>query len=724
MACFLFAAICNNLFVFGSVGHKYYLCATLYNFMKKPLLICAAAGLLSFYLSVAKAQTDTTRYDLGRLQIKKSLTQAITIKAADLEKMPFTNLSDAINVWLYGVYGGAAAYVPVIDGIVMTDVNALSIYDIDEITLVQNSAAAPSGVRPQQLLLLIKTRRNRPGKYGIEAAGQTDMVRLHNMPVNPDNYKFKHTVQLYNQYYLSGYVNTSRLHAGLSADYQRDAIPVATLQTVPGSQLYTDGYANINRYKFNGYLDVDLGKLLAISFNTGYVPQSGDSSAVTNQGYSEINTLSKLKENLYYSNISLKSSLAGFRNTLTGGYEYYKSTVNQNDIVAGVSSQPLMLANESKHTTSNYLIKDNLSYTFKTGGLEIEPSVNFMYKYYADTTFQKKTESLVNPGVYSPIQILINTTTASLKSTLLTPALNINYRKVFALQGGFESILSSLGDNLIGNKPKRIYPFASAMLNLTELAGKGTRSTGISIFGSYANAIPYTIDIYNLLSDISTINSLSIPPAINSAAVGNPNSYKAFNQWQAGTTISLFNNKLTFNYTYNARQYNVLGTGYIHGSNYNYYYIFSSKITSHRFGFDINWVKSSKLSWQTNLNASYIKTQFNYPTNIPGLYGVSNITLKGHIITGGLVNRVTFKKLFVGADVLYLFHENAPYTGSNSSPYYNAFNLQNIYAGFKFNLPGTKNLEVFANARSIAEDRSPTLLDTRKYYGLGFKLGI
>ena len=150
--------------------------------MKKPLLLCTI--FLCFFLSKTKAQTDTTKYDLGRVQINKQLAHGITIKAADLEKMPFASLADAINVWLYGAYGSAVSYVPVIDGIVMTDVNALSIYDIDEITLVQHATTVLNGASLQQFLLLIKTRRNRPGKSGIAAAGQTNLVKLHTDKAN------------------------------------------------------------------------------------------------------------------------------------------------------------------------------------------------------------------------------------------------------------------------------------------------------------------------------------------------------------------------------------------------------------------------------------------------------------------------------------------------------------------------------------------------------------
>ena len=50
------------------------------------------------------AQQDSSRLDAGYVTLDRRSTQHLTISGADLEKMPFSNLSDAIAVWLYGAY--------------------------------------------------------------------------------------------------------------------------------------------------------------------------------------------------------------------------------------------------------------------------------------------------------------------------------------------------------------------------------------------------------------------------------------------------------------------------------------------------------------------------------------------------------------------------------------------------------------------------------------------
>lgn len=682
--------------------------------MKKTLSLCITI-FLCFFLSKTKAQTDTSKYDLGRVQIKKNLSQAITIKGADLEKMPFTNLSDAINVWLYGVYGGQTIYTPVIDGVVMTDVNALSIYDIDEITLVQNAATTFNGATSQHLLLLIKTRRSRQGKFGIEAAGQTNGVKLRTNSADT-----KSSARFYNQYYLSGYLNTAKVNAGLSADYQRDAMPMT--QSLSASGGYTNENKRvINRYKFNGYLDANLGKSI-LNISAGYVPQSGDEAGtehtVTSSATANSSLVTKLKDNLYYSNISLKSSLGGFQNTLTGGYEHFKNTVNQTvltDVDASFGPYSVSATEENAGTSNNYVIKDNLSYQLKSGGWEIEPDLNFMYRYYKNTG-----AVAANYQAFTPSGIPFADSTANYsnngsvnKGATLTPALNINYGKALTLQAGFETVVSTQSGEINGNKPQRIYPFAAVMLNLTALNGKENSNTGLSLFGSFAKSGSETTDSFNLLTDINTnyfVYPSTNPDSTKNIVIGNP--YQTFNQWQIGITLSLFKNKLVFNYTYNTRQYNTINVFGSYDSYsqfyFNYYVAMNSSIKTHRFGVDMNWVKSDKLSWRTNFNTSYIKTTLNY----------SNISQNNHVVTGGLINRIDSRKVFFGADVLYLY--NRP----TSNDHYNAFNLQNLYAGVRLNVNGVKNLEVFANMRSMIQSKSPTLLDDRKYYGLGFKLGL
>jgi hypothetical protein len=149
------------------------------------------------------AQYDSSRLDVGYLSFKKEFTQTITIKGSDLEKMPFSNLSDALSALLYGAYSQPGALQYVVDGNPVSDVNAYSVYDIDEVVLVQNAAAlalTPGGL---QEMVLIRTRRGK-GKSGVTGAAQTGLVNASGNGVHTDT-------RIYHNYYVGAWHNMDNL---------------------------------------------------------------------------------------------------------------------------------------------------------------------------------------------------------------------------------------------------------------------------------------------------------------------------------------------------------------------------------------------------------------------------------------------------------------------------------------------------------------------------------
>ena len=259
--------------------------------------------LITFLLSLifniaAKAQQDTSVYALGRVNLPKKFTQSVTIKAAELEKIPFTNINDVITTWLYGYYGDKKSYIYVVDGSFNTDVNALSIFDIDEITMVQNAAAYLNGALPGQVLLLVKTKTHTQRKSGVNFNGQTNLINLRN------NYNDGgSTKNFYHNYYVSTYKNTESLKFGVSATVQHNAFPAGKYNTL------ADKVYNSDRFKFNGYFNAKLNKSNTLNVTAGYMPQSDEVAiqqlSVAPQG-TVINTSNgNSKQNLLYANVGV-----------------------------------------------------------------------------------------------------------------------------------------------------------------------------------------------------------------------------------------------------------------------------------------------------------------------------------------------------------------------------------------------------------------------------------
>jgi len=67
--------------------------------------------------------------------------------------MPFSQLTMALNAWLHGIQAHSARVNYVVDGNLMQDINAYSIYDVEEITLVQNALVQLNGALNGQQLV-------------------------------------------------------------------------------------------------------------------------------------------------------------------------------------------------------------------------------------------------------------------------------------------------------------------------------------------------------------------------------------------------------------------------------------------------------------------------------------------------------------------------------------------------------------------------------------------
>ena len=182
----------------------------------------------------ATAQRDTL-LDLGRVAIRKDFAQTVTVKGVDLEQMPFASLSEAVNAWLQGRLTNRYNTVFVVDGNLVNDVNAWSIYDIEEITLVQNALVQVSGSVNQQQMVLVKTKRN---KYrGFMAAGSSYLVNYNSNSSLPDT---KSENNFYHQYHVSAWLHNEKLKFGLSANVLRDVAPAVKDQNLTVNKLYGD----------------------------------------------------------------------------------------------------------------------------------------------------------------------------------------------------------------------------------------------------------------------------------------------------------------------------------------------------------------------------------------------------------------------------------------------------------------------------------------------------
>lgn len=690
--------------------------------MKSRFTFLAVLAALSLSFSTVFAQTDSTHYDLGRVQLHKSLTQNITIKGTNLEKFPFANLADAINVWLYGTYSSDNnRFIYVIDGNLINDVKAYNIHDIEEITLVQNAIAQINGAQSQKQLILIKTRHNHPGKSGFEAAGQTNLVTLRN---SQDLYNINSTTNLFHQYYASAYQNTGNINAGISATYLRDVTP--TLKS-PG--LIVNDPLNSNIFKFNGYADVKLGNSNTLNAAVSYAPEvngfkydntinSANPQEPSSQTKTSLNQ--HTNQHLFNATVQLNTHIVkGLNNKLSASFNHFGYAFNQQrDItVNGAYNGPTSSITNAQDSTTqrrrSFLISDHLSYQKTLGDFTFEPAVNFSYRYTRDSVFIRDyyKSYIITP----PAPPFLNSTSSSQshlttvrKDYLLTPSLSLSYKNSINVQGGFLTILNSKKIIGIDQDIKRIFPFISTGIDVSKLAG--LKAVGVQLFGSFSQQNAFLQVDNTALTDL---NYLLLNPA-------NYDPLKVYNTYKAGAVIDI-SALVSINYNYERGGYQFLAyqqlsNGLIITN------AIDAKFTSNRIGLNFNIIHTSTTRFISNLNATNIKQR-------ETIFG-NDLTLGNKMWTGGWVNRVDYKNIFAGLDVLYQTGKtgalnsyislNPLIAGQNA----HSFSLQNIYFGYRVKTKEFKNLEVFANGRNVWQNKKSDITDNRRFYGLGFKLGF
>ncbi len=694
--------------------------------MFKKLLLSAVFAVLVF--SVANAQDDSLYYDLGRVLVKKSGTQTTSISGKDLEKYQVSDLSDAINVWLYGTYTTKASIVYVIDGNIISDINAYSIFDIDEVTLVQTAVAQSSGAAAGQQMVLIKTRIDRKGKKGIEVNGQNSLVNARDSRNTLDGTTGNSSV--FNEYYVAAYRNYKKANIGLTADYQRDVDPGSN-----GDGLEFLEPAHYNRLKLNAYANVKLGKHSILIFGANYVPQTNNLSYKkdTTAAY----TAPPLPENIFYkshvsqhmtnANINLKTDIAkGLTNRFSVAYNHYNYFESDylSDAVDTFTNRTLPNFAENTH---NLLVRDYLTYhNSLLDSLKINWTLNMTYRNFEDSLAYQQTTVSFTPNTPTYSNTYGTGTHFAYKNFMLTPTFDLYYKEVLNAQGGFVSLLDK-GKAGPGTGPAgHFFPFFTASFNPAKLLG--ITFIKWQIYTSYARQSPLLADDYSTLAAFN----LMVPPGTVPYNLTNFNLYQQYNSYQTGTSVGITRNfSIVYSYEYKYYQYYAEDPNGNSDVNGGIQYIpYNGRAVTSRFSLHYN-LHAHNFTWNAALNGA--ETHLEVVDN-PALAATFNAAYlsAGHRWSGGYTNRFEIGNVFAGLDFLYQDGArpdnliNAIPTANNFiAPSANdSFTLQNTYFGVRINIPHMKFVELYANGRNIWQNNSANIADGRRFFGGGFKAGF
>lgn len=680
--------------------------------MKKHLCHLLAATAFFFTWQNAAAQNDSL-LDLGRIKIRKDFAQTITIKGSDLQKIPFGTISEVIAPFLHGAMTSRTNLVFVVDGNLVNDVNAWSIYDIEEITLVQNSLVHLNGAINQQQLVLVKTKRN-SGAPGFTFAGSAALAKNY-----ADDPMFdKSETNFYHQYHVAARKNVGKFSVGASANWVRDVYP---LKEMDG--LKTKTPRQLDRFRINGWFDVALAEGHSISAGLNYVPQS------VNYDYTYgINSLgrqyAKLKQSMINPYIKLSNRIGyGFTNELSVSYLSARmpgeSFSGYNYIIPGQPTQTYATQSEQTTKLTNVLIREQISYSKKLGDWQVDPSVNFTYR-----SIKERFDYRIATGnVTNPPSITWGNFRNETDSYVLTPSIGVSYKNSISLAGGVSASLTDdtkpMGDG--------VFPFASVMVDVLRI-GNADNTQSLKIFGSYAKAANFA-DAYFSQQSVSTEASPSHLPNINpvfgtgviltSPFPGNADR----SSLNLGADFATAGDEFQVSYNFNDRKYvDVLlyalptPSGNVLAITWPDY-----QLTSHRLGVMARIAEKGKFQWLTGINVTTFKSKMKTDQVFPTTFETVSNNDKANW-TGGFTNRLQFGKFALGLDLQYLFNEQRPVTMTTYETI-NSWRLNTLYGSYSLQLPGNRPLELYLTARNAFQEDHESFAGNRtKYYGAGFKM--
>lgn len=642
------------------------------------LMLC---GMLA--CAVANAQTDSTYLDLGRMRARKEFTQTTVIKASDLAQMPFTNLSDVIRLWVNASYTDKSTMVYVIDGVMINDADAYSIYDIEEITIIQNALSQFNGAASLQTLALIQTKRAKGEQPHFSFAAQA-------FAVTQKEKGYNYTTELFHQYNLSGSGKIGKVAVGGSVDYLHDAMPTYNDST----KIITT--PNIDRFRGHLWARTKLGKKSTLAFQGSYTPQNCNSNFSSFSLPVWTSYVRKYNESLLNATLQLQTAITStLQNRFSAGYTTNVQKVSDSTVnTSGFNSR-------SELNGHQVYLNDNLSYTWNFKNWSIEPALSFNFqslKYDYDRSYFSWPA-----GSHS-------STTNQEKGSFLTatPMVAITYKNILNIQGGFTQDLSEIVQkDYDGSKT---YPFvtvaANALPSNTKLSWK--------IYGSYAKMFASNNLSAFQLNDFDLYTSyFPRPYSIFSYGIwpqGPTASTNSNERYQAGSDLSFAQKRITVGYNYlkaantEFAQFTSPGEGI---------YYFQGNFIMHRHQLTVTGevLQKNTVKWRTGFLMNFFK---NYSTSFGS-------TVEETPVAGGWTNRVNYKRISMGADLMYLFSKNL-HSVQGESPNYKSILLQNVYLAYSFDVGKLHNASVYISSRNLTDSNiMPLSTDGRRFYGGGVR---
>lgn len=664
--------------------------------MKCALAACLL--LLSAYTSYA--QSDSSFIDLGRIKLKKEFTQTTVIRAEDIAKLPTMSISDLIRIWGNGLFTSKGTTVYVLDGITTVDIDAYHLQDIETITIVRNALTNQHGAANTELLVLVDTKKWKADEKKLTFTAMAHGISRTVMPTQPNEHPENVSSGNFQQYGISFRSGNARFSYGGSVSFVHDVFPQK--KDEGDSQTKTPAF---DRIKGNIWSRIQLNKNNTLSVHFNYTPQFFNSE-MSQRPMKNIHYHRTQYNQIINPYLNLETKTGNFSNKFT--FSYITGKLNHTQDLTTFDYENFV---SGRSNSQSFYINNSIGYTFKLKNWNLTPftNINFQSTNNSDWSghLTKQDGNIVS----------LDNSSQKIKGALLTasPSFMASYKSILMLQGGTLLYFQKTANTITQQYPnKTLFPFFNGTVNLSPLLNMKERYNW-KLFGSYSEKFA-TYDPFFMLEDHNFTFISGNPNAIfspNLVPFGSSGLHTP-RQWQSGTSLSLWEERLKINYNYQsiAERKTLLIelpqpiglTGVLA----------ESSRRQHHFSVE-GQVIQSIMSWRAGLFANFIQDEIKYDE----ISQINRGELTNQYRTGGLTNRFSFKQFSAGLDILYNFGATV-YDATKI----NSLQLSHIFVAYTLKA-GRSDLELFVSSRNISDSRRrPLEYDGRKYYGGGLKLSL
>ncbi len=701
----------------------------LYEIMKPvlTLLFC-----LSGLLSVAQQDTiDASLLQVGYtgIPVKSRLINPVfVIKGDDIRRFPglsFLEAVDGLFPWVCSFESNANDFLYIIDGNVIVDVNAVSLYNIEDVTFIRGGVDAGNYPYTKRGTFIIHSKKTSTlSSFQFNITSGYQYLKNDSPFFAPQNAlstsSSASTKELLQNYQISYSGKTGKAVYFLSANYANDKSPSLSFQQFWFQGTSTYRYLQQNSL-FRFYAGASVPILPSLQFDfmgIADVQHGTNNSTAVYSTYNGIATVnSSLPERYYTLHTSLNWKINNsFSNKLSLAYSNNKERLEMDS--NSISNQPYIYKTSVTDTSTvkrGYLENNTV---FESGTkTSLKLKAGFLLKYNFDVLNRSHLGiTVLNNQYYSAEG---NHYQNRMKMLTGTPFINLDYKNLLSYYGGLGLILYNAFDygNFRLRNSNRILPYTGVVVSVMNLFSQKKIINRLDI------GIHYSVRNTNL-SDLYRLEKKETPYQ-----------FSVFSVYTLYSPYDFFKDKLlsvqaTAGFSDDRF---MIGAEWFKGKEEKYLIFYPllpgspSGITQGNvetkglciFG-KAQLLKRNKYSWNMRLNAvKQERTNSNKYTFPEGYYPV----------TVGLQNNITIFDFFFQVSAAMGFdRELNPDNSSYTQPEkVNDISLRHVLFGYK--LPITKkwinSMQVFVQAKNIITSRNPNFYNSfSRYFGTGLNIDL